>query len=181
MIVPYAGNGAYCVSNSLQMCLLGATRDQLDVPEPWFLECLTGMPFGASYHQRHLRFWPSAPGFDPEKGGGVAQAIETLGWACETWHASAPEADAGQTGPADEALVRLRDGLRDGPVMIGPLDFGYLSHFRETGRMAGFDHYVVELALDDQDLLLHDPAGLPFARLPVADLPPPCSAPGAAG
>jgi hypothetical protein len=36
--------------------------------------------------------------------------------------------------------------------------------------MAGFDHYVLGLELLDEGLLLHDPAGHPYAVLPVADL-----------
>jgi hypothetical protein len=36
--------------------------------------------------------------------------------------------------------------------------------------MAGADHYVVALALEADHLLLHDPAGAPYAVLPVADL-----------
>jgi hypothetical protein len=67
---------------------------------------------------------------------------------------------------------RLREAVRDGPVLLGPVDFGFLSHFRVSSQMAGTDHYVVGLDLDERGLLLHDPAGLPYAVLPVADVLP---------
>lgn len=172
MIVPYTGNASYCFSNSLHMCLVGSARRQGTIPGPGFLECLSGMTFGNSYDKRTGRFFPSAPGFNPEQGGGLTLAVETLGWTCETWHAEGLDAQTCSEEVAEEAVARLREGLRDGPVLLGPLDFGYLSHFRTSERMAGFDHYVVGLSLDEDGLLLHDPAGLPFAVLPVADLLP---------
>src|SRR5262249_12813548 len=138
------------------------------VPGPGFLECLTGMPFGKTYLPERRRFWPSAPGFSPEQGGGLDGAIATLGWTCETWCAAVPAADSGAAAP--EALARLRAGLRRGPALVGPLDFGFLSYSPHARPLAGADHYVVALALEADHLLLHDPAGVPYAVLPVPDL-----------
>jgi hypothetical protein len=56
--------------------------------------------------------------------------------------------------------------------MLGPVDFGYLSHFRSSAHMAGFGHYVVGLSLNEDGLLLHDPAGIPYAVLPLTELLP---------
>jgi hypothetical protein len=172
VIVPYTGNAAYCFSNSLHMCLLGSAHGHRSIPGPGFLECLSGMTFGNSYGERSGRFFPSAPGFTPEKGGGLALAIHTLGWTCETWHAASLDGETCGEEAGGEAVERLREALKGGPVLLGPLDFGYLSHYRGSGGMTGFDHYVVGLSLDEDGLLLHDPAGLPFAVLPVADLLP---------
>jgi hypothetical protein len=168
MATAFTGNAAYCFSNGLHMALLGSGARPDTVPEPGFLECLTGMPFGKTYLPARRRFWPSAPGFSPEQGGGLAAAIESLGWCCNTWYAAGDA--GGGPGGADEALARLREGLRHGPALVGPVDFGYLSYSPHAPRMAGADHYVVALALEPDHLLLHDPAGAPYAVLPVADL-----------
>ena len=169
MLTAFTGNAAYCFSNGLHMTLLGSGAAPGTVPEPGFLECLTGMPFGKSYLPKRRTFWPSAPGFSPEQGGGLDAAIRTLGWTCETWYADGAAPDAGD-GAAAEALARLRDGLRGGPALVGPVDCGSLSYSPHAPYMAGADHYVVALALEADGLLLHDPAGAPYAVLPVPDL-----------
>jgi len=161
-VAAYTGNGAYCFSNGLHMSLLAAGAEPLRLPEPGFLECLSGMAFGRLYNVQRPVFFPSAPGWSPEEHG-LERAIDALGWRCEVWCDGCD---------ADEALDRLRRGLAQGPVLLGPLDFGYLSHFRGSGAMAGFDHYVVGLGLTDDGLVLHDPAGIPYAVLPLADLLP---------
>ena len=127
------------------------------------------MPFGKTYLPERRTFWPSAPAFSPEQGDGLAVAIETLGWRCETWYAGGA-AHAAAGGAVAEALARLRDGLRDGPALVGPVDFGHLSYSPHAPHLAGADHYVVALAMEADHLLLHDPAGAPYAVLPVADL-----------
>jgi hypothetical protein len=159
MVAAYTGNGAYCFSNVLHMSLLAAGADPLALPETWFVECLTAMPFGRVFSATGPSFGISAPGWSLERQA-LPLAIEALGWRCETRH----------SGSVDEALARLCEGLARGPAMLGPLDFGYLSYHRGAEGMAGFDHYVVGLELLDEGLLLHDPAGRPYAVLPVADL-----------
>lgn len=152
----FTGNGAYCYANALHM-LLSAAAD--DVPEPGFLECATGMPFGQLFFASEAPiFWPSPPGWDPEEG--LAHAIPALGWMCETQFGDASE---------EEALKHLRTALRDGPVLVGPVDFGYLSYSPASAHMPGTDHYVVALELRADDICVHDPAGYPFAELPLAD------------
>ncbi|HEY3108773.1 MAG TPA: hypothetical protein VGL23_08475 [Chloroflexota bacterium] len=112
MVAAYTGNGAYCFSNSLHMSLLAAGADPLTLPETWFIECLTAMPFGRFFSAAGPSFGINAPGWRLERQA-LPLAIEALGWRCETRHG----------GPADEALARLRDGLARGPAMLGPLDF----------------------------------------------------------
>jgi hypothetical protein len=169
MPTAFTGNGAYCFSNSLHMTLLGSGAAPGAVPEPGFLECLTGMPFGKTYLPERRTFWPSAPGFSPERGGGLDAAIATLGWRCERWDAGG-DAGADPGGAEAEALSRLREGLEHGPALVGPVDVGYLSYSPLAPRLAGADHYVVALALEADHLLLHDPAGAPYAVLPLPDL-----------
>jgi len=159
MVAAYTGNGAYCFSNALHMSLLAAGADAATLPESWFVECLTAMPFGRWFSPEGPSFGINAPGWNSERDG-LPLAIEALGWRCRTW----------QGGSADEALERLREALAVGPAWLGPVDFGYLSYRRGARGMAGFDHHVVGLALADESLLLHDPAGCPYAVLPIADL-----------
>jgi len=157
-MIAYTGNGAYCYANSLHMCLRAARIDVL--PDPGFLECLTIMPFGASY----LRlgdgpaFFPSPPGVDPDSG--LSTALKSMGWACEERHG----------GGADEALGGLREALKYGPALIGRLDMGYLSCDPDRGHKQGADHFIVVLSVDHNHVRVHDPGGYPFAVLPTTDL-----------
>jgi hypothetical protein len=158
-VAAYTGNGAYCFSNALHMSLLAAGADPSTLPETWFVECLTAMPFGRAFSPDGPAFGICAPGWNSDRDG-LPLAIEALGWRCRTWRG----------GSADEALERLRAALAAGPAWLGPLDFGYLSYHRGARGMAGFDHHVVGLALTEEGLLLHDPAGCPYAVLPIVDL-----------
>jgi hypothetical protein len=159
MVVAYTGNGAYCFTNALHMALLASGADPLALPEPWFVESLTAMPWGRAFLPDGPHFWINAPGWSLERDA-LPQAVAALGWTCRTAHSDAP----------DEAIERLRAALAHGPAVLGPVDFGYLTHHRGSAGMAGFDHYVTALELTDGELLLHDPAGAPYAVLPVADL-----------
>jgi len=163
MILPptprYTGSGAYCYANSLHMCLQAAGAGDT-LPEPGFLECLTTMPFGAGY----LRFGdgavalPSPITVDPDTG--LTRALDALGWACDEWSGD----------DADEALARLRAGLARGPVLLGPLDMGYLSYRPDCERAPAGDHHIVALDLSDEHLRVHDPDGYPCAVLPLDDV-----------
>ena len=160
MTAAYTGNGAYCFTNALHMCVLASGADPLTLPGPSFIECLTAMPFGRFYRSiPPSGFGISARGWSPEEDG-LAVAVEALGWRCE-------ESVGGAT---DAAVERLASSLKHGPVLIGPVDFGHLTHHRGAAGMAGFDHYVVGLEMVADGLVLHDPAGLAFALLPVPDL-----------
>lgn len=159
MVAAYTGNGAYCFSNALHMSLLAAGADPAALPEPWFVECLTTMPFGRWFSPSRTAFSICASGWNLERDA-LPLAIGALGWRCETrWG-----------GDPDQVLERLCADLARGPAMLGPLDFGYLSYHRGAAGMAGFDHYVTALAMRDDGLLLHDPAGAPYAVLPLDDL-----------
>jgi hypothetical protein len=136
------------------MCLQAAGAQPL--PEPGFIECLTLMPFGASYSDA-LGFFPSAGISDPDFG--VTLALRHAGWQCDEWHADEKD--------GREALVFLGEVLRAGPAMIGPLDVNRLSYHARRGSG---DHYVVGLGMKDEGIIVHDPAGFPFAEIPADDL-----------
>ena len=142
------------------MCLQSAGVD--DVATPGMLECLTLMPFGSHYDEREASrplFFPDLYPLDPDQG--LTIAIGSLGWACNRWMTE-------KQGAAEEAIAQLRTAIQQGPVLIGPLDMGYLSHNPRAGGAS--DHFVVALELDEHHAVVHDPYGFPFARLPIKDL-----------
>jgi hypothetical protein len=145
MRFPYIGSGPYCYSNSLAM-VLGE-----DAPPPSAIEVLTGAPFG--FHVGGGLAWFDPWGWDPNAG--FDGAIDLLGWTCER----------ASGGSAADAVERLRDA--DGPVFVGPVEFGLLRHHPESGAVLGSDHFMVVTAVADDVVHFHDPHGFPFATLPV--------------
>jgi len=154
----YTGSGAYCYANSLHMCLQAAGADDA-LLDPGFLECLTTMPFGTGYLRVEDGAFalPSPMTVDPDRG--LTRALDALGWACNEWSGD----------DADEALGRLHAGLAHGPVLLGPLDMGYLSYRPDCARAPAGDHHIVALGLGDDQALVHDPDGYPCAVLPLDD------------
>lgn len=159
MIQPYVGNAADCYVSSLAMCLLGAGANRADLPDSGFLECLTGMPFGHTYFrfQGQPQIFFSSPENDPDTG--LTQALKILGWTCQEW--------CGED--ATEAIARLQQAVQRSPALIGPVDRGYLSYNPNCRSLAGTDHFVVVLAVEADWVRLHDPAGYPYAVLPMSE------------
>ncbi len=154
----YSGNGPYCYANSLHMCLMSAGLDRSVTPG--LVECLGGMPFGAAYFRfgDTPTFFPSTPARQPDSA--LDQALWALGWACESSRASASDSAA-------SALERLRAAPL--PVLIGPVDFGKLTYVPNHADFGGSDHYVVALEVAEDRVRVHDPAGYPFAMIPLDD------------
>lgn len=149
MTPAFSGSSPYCYSNSLAMVL------GVGSPAPSAIEVLTGSPFGAQFVEGGLPHFDPL-GWDPDLG--LDQAIDVLGWACQR--------TAG--GNVTEAMGRLRQASRSGPVLVGPVDVGLLVHQPwSTGEPSGSDHWVVVLDVDDEKVLFHDPDGFPFATLPI--------------
>jgi hypothetical protein len=146
----YTGSGPYCYSNSFAM-MFGA-----DAPSTAVIEMATGSPFGMQLIGGTMPFFDPY-GWDPEKG--FEDALSALGWT----------SDVTQGGDANEALARLKDALATGPVWIGPVEMGHLRHQPGMRGPIEADHYVVALEVDDESILMHDPQGYPYARLPLAD------------
>lgn len=152
-MLPFQGNGYYCYANSLHMALRGAGAN---APEPGFLECLTTMPWGHTYLRLEdgpLCFF-SSPDINPDTG--LSLALRTLGWT----------ADEAVGGTAEAAMQRL---THEAPVLVGPVDLGYLTYNPNHRNLSGVDHYVVVMAVQDDQVFLHDPAGFPCAMIPTVD------------
>jgi hypothetical protein len=157
MFPAYSGNSAYCYSNSLHMCLQHAGMPHL--PPVSLVECMTGMPFGACFLQRETPLFLSSPAsITPDDG--LTRALAILGWACTVWRGD----------EADLAQAAFLDVLRDGPVLLGPLDQGFLPYDPRHAQRRGGDHFIVALKCEADRVLVHDPQLYPLATLPLTDL-----------
>jgi hypothetical protein len=155
-MLPYVGSGDYCFSNSLHMSLLGSGATYESLPTTGFLECLTTLPFGYTYLKEAELFFFSGP--NPDLG--LTRAIETLGWTCKL--------ECG--GDEGEALARLRAAVQQAPVLVGPVNMGYLTYNPNHPYLLGADHYIMVLSIEQDHALVHDPKGFPCAALPVETL-----------
>ncbi|PRB14128.1 hypothetical protein [Microbacterium sp. MYb62] len=145
----YYGSGPYCYSNSLAM-MLGA-----EAPSAAIVETATGSAFGMQLVDGLPYFDPY--GWTPELG--LDAALSHLGWSAMLTHGGAPA----------EAIARLRSHLVDGPVLVGPVDMGFLRHLPGTTQPVGADHYLIALAVDDEGVIAHDPEGHPFSHIALPD------------
>ena len=162
MYLAYTGNSAYCYSNRLHMCLRAASDDKIVIPEPGFIECLTLMPFGVNYFSgpKNPQIFFNGPGNDPTKG--LQQALDTLGWTYQQWQSE-------QITDDTTAISRLREAVQTSPVLVGPIDMGYLSYDPNAKFKMGSDHFVAVYAIDDQYVHFHDPQGYPNTLLPISN------------
>ncbi|WP_309083141.1 hypothetical protein [Chelativorans sp.] len=147
---PYVGSGPYCYANSFAM-MFGAGS-----PSPAVIEFATGSPFGMQLLGGALPFFDPY-GWTPEAG--FDDALSALGWT----------SSISKGGSAEEALARLKAALEDGPVWVGPVEMGHFRHQPEMKGPLGADHYVVVLAVDEEQVLMHDPQAYPYVSLPLAD------------
>ena len=151
----YNGNGAYCYANSASMLLSTIGEDI----SPSLIEVLTGFALGASIEVDHnLLFFDNCTS-SPDKG--INHAFEILGFkVIEKVYKD------GESIPLNE----LKDNLTRSPVMLGPLDMGYLTYNPNHYYLGGSDHYALAIDFNDKEILLHDPAGFPFVWLPFEQL-----------
>lgn len=158
-MISYSGNGDYCYANSLYMSLLAAGANAGEIPTPGFLECLTTLPFGKMYLRLDagpLVFFSSS---EANPNLGLTLALQALGWECEETRG----------GSAEEALERLRTAVQDAPVLVGLLDPGYLTYNPFHRELAGGDHFVLVVAVEEDCVIMHDPMKYPYASLPLAE------------
>lgn len=66
-----------------------------------------------------------------------------------------------------DAISRLREASKAGPVLVGPVEFGLLRYLPGMGTPVGSDHFVVVIGVDDDTVTLHDPHGHPYATSPL--------------
>lgn len=154
--VPYVGKVTACHS-------LGLLDAFCATPAPDLLllfDAMTGVPFGVKTlpddANRLLTPW-----LDPDRGLDVA--LDALGVQFEVvfWQLGAD---------ACSALERLREWSSQGPVLLGPLDMGYLPYSFHGQIYRGCDHYVVVLGWEDHRIAIRDSEGFDMVWLPCEDV-----------
>jgi hypothetical protein len=151
-LVPFTGYMSYCLVRSLQMVM--AYQGQ-EYPTGW-LECVSGQPFGFNYVRGQEAAF-AVNGYMYHLAG--EHLLRTLNY------------DYTFTGAdnAEDALVALDAALRDGPVVAGMLDAGYLTYDPNHNATRGTDHAIVVLARHADAVIVHDPEGYVCVPLPIAD------------
>lgn len=161
-IPPFVGSAPYCYANAVAMAL-AARGERVD---PGVVEALTLVGVGAAWEEAPggpLIFF-SGGGLPPDTG--IDHALACLGWAFEArW--TAELADDPEGAAALDALAEL---LRDGPVVLGPLDMGELAYLPGRADLVGADHYVLAYAIEDDAVRVHDPGGHPAVALALPAL-----------
>jgi hypothetical protein len=151
-LVPFAGRMSYCLIKCMHMIL--AYQGHV-YSLPW-LECVSGEPFGFVYVRDGQQFF-AVTGYQYHLAG--EHLLQTLQYTYT--YTGAPDATA--------ALAALEDALRDGPVIAGMLDMGYLTYSPNHEQQRGADHAVVVLARRPDAVIVHDPEGYAAVPLPLAD------------
>jgi hypothetical protein len=154
-MITYVGSAFYCYADSASM-LLASAGQRVSSSR---IEVLCGVGLGAMWVPDVGMFFLNNLTTPPDKG--ITQALELLGW--RFTERSSSEA-------AMPPFEQLAEDLMLSPVVLGPLDMGFLKYNPLWPYLRGADHYVLAYALGAEECLLHDPAGFPYVSLPLDDL-----------
>lgn len=148
----YTGNGAYCYANSTSM-LLDTIGERIPAES---IEVLSGVGLGAIWFKEDnmVFFSNGVPHI------GVSKALDILGFTI-TEHSSTVSSNI-------EGILTTE--IKQHPILLGPLDMGCLKYMPNHSYLHGCDHYVLAFGLDNGMVRLHDPAGYPYAMLPMEEL-----------
>ena len=152
----YFGDVSLCYSYSLAMALDAYGYDF----KAEFLEAIMVMGNGASIvkedEQHPLVFFDNGM---PDLS--ISHSLKILGFDYEDFYLK-----NGAEVDLEEIKRKLETFLFNGPVVLGPLDMGYLTYNPNHTILYGVDHFVTVYDIDDRYLYLHDPDG--FACMKVA-------------
>ena len=154
-MIPYVGNAAYCYADSTAM-LLAAAGEQVSNST---IEVLCGVGLGAMWSAPSETLFFGNLASPPDVG--ISRALALLGFRF-TEHIGAAD-----DPPPFEAL---RSALVQGPVVLGPVDMGYLRYNPSYPNLSGGDHFVLAYRMDEREIGLHDPGGFPYVTLPLDEL-----------
>ena len=149
-LIPFLGWRMNCYT----VCLGNVLAHKGEDVDLLFHHNLTTIPFGPfRYWQNHF----AVLGISPEDG--IERCLDTLGYSSVHMHFTQEK----------EALKALMDALSSEPVIIGPVDMGYLTYdpFYKQKRTA--DHYVVGIGFDEDFLWVDDPEGKIHTPIPFSD------------
>ena len=133
--------------------VLGWKGDFYPLP---FLECLTTVPFGFVYVPIDGGGF-AVNGYNPHDG--VARALKALRYKHEFKCFESKE----------EALPFLRIALENEPVLIGPVDMGFLVYDPYCKFKKASDHYLVTLKMEEDHVIVNDPDGYLHVPIPITD------------
>lgn len=154
--VTYIGKAEYCYSNSAAMLLSSISEDI----RPEQIEVSAGIGLGAFLIKDTNQLFFSPLAMPPDVG--LTKSLHILGFKFE-------ERSFNQEKPP---LEELKEVLKISPVLIGPLDMGYLVYQKHQSPPFGSDHYVLVYGIDNEKVYLHDPYGYPNAFLTFEQLKP---------
>ena len=153
-VLTYIGNAPYCYANSASMLLESAGESI----EPRLIEVLSGVGLGAEWMPESQTLFLSGWTV-PDTG--VSQSFRLLGFKL---------AEEAESDGAPIPIEGLNLQLREGPVMLGPLDMGELSYHPNARGASGIDHFVLALHAEGDEIVVHDPAGYPAMPIDVEAL-----------
>ncbi len=153
--IPYIGKASYCYADSVSMLLASNGEDIL----PAKIEVLSGVGLGANILKgTNLLFFNwEVPDY------GIDNALKILGF-----KPSRKKAPKSQPPP----LEKLKKDLEKSPIVVGPLDMGYLTYNPLYSFLAGVDHFVFVYKITKDEIFLHDPAGFAHVCLPLHQFKP---------
>lgn len=151
----YLGNSAYCYSNSTAMLLSSIGENIL----PSYIEVIGGVGIGAySLPETNIAFLSGYSGL-PDKA--ISRALTTLGFNF---------IEKAQDDPNFPPFDDIRKIIKKSPVILGPLDMGYLSYDPDYKHHFGIDHFVFVYGIENGIANLHDPAGFPNVTIELSKL-----------
>jgi hypothetical protein len=159
MTMDYIGSGNYCYANSTAMVLqsFGFNYD------PGYIECLTTVAnsaFWTSNCKNPFIFFSSRYN-NPDIG--ISLALTNLGFEFDEFYCNSGDK------PTQETLVqKLKEFLKYGAVVVGPLDMGKLTYIPYAKDLKGVDHYIAIYSIDN-NIHAHDPAGYPYIQMEVCE------------
>ena len=154
-MLSYVGNGPYCYANSAAMLLESAGESV----KPRVIEVLSGVGLGAIWVAESQTLFLSGLASAPDVG--LSRSFGLLGFNVE----EEAESD-GVAIPIDALELQLDNG----PVLLGPLDMGELPYRPNASGANGADHFVLALHVEDEAVVVHDPAGYPAMPIGVEAL-----------
>lgn len=149
----YIGNGAYCYANSASM-LLASIEEKVS---PSSIEVLCGIGLSAFWMEKtNLLFFNFAL---PDEE--LTRAFNILGFNCKERVVSKIKS---------APIEQLKKDLSSSPVLLGPVDMGYLTYNPNHGFLYGADHYIFIYGFEGENFYLHDPEKFPCVSLLQAQL-----------
>lgn len=155
----YFGDVPLCYTNSLAM----AFNSYGFHFTPEYLEALMVMGNGASFIDNNVMhplvfFDNGLPDIS------ISNCLRILGFQHEDFFIK--ESD---DFSIDDIQKKLQHLLKNGSVVIGPLDMGYLTYNPNCVFQRGVDHFVCAYGFYEGQVYLHDPAGYPCMKMKFGD------------